>query len=308
MDEIQQAFDLGVKGASLGDKLLGLLPLRRQADADSSAAMRSMLADQAIAFVEANITDPRVLDLVACCGGKFGLENIIRILRLAGPQLNEDANPDLITDDWAANFRDKARTHSDPEMAELWAQLLAGEANKPGSFSRKTVSTLAEMEPRDARLFKTLCGFRLIPGQPIPVPQLIIPQGQTFYTFARLPFSPPYSVVLDDAQSIYTAQGITFNSLARLDWLGLIRYLALGYESRGSDGKFIGFEHGGGLIFVASEKPIKLGRVEFLPAGAEMSELCVPFESHHGFVDYLTETWQSQGVRVVHTLGEALKG
>ena len=307
MDEIQQAFDLGVKSMSLTDKLLSRLPLRRQADADSSIAMQSMLADQAIAYVESNISDPRVLDLVASCGGKFGLDNIIRILRLSASQLNEDAKPELIGDDWAANFRDKARTHSDPDMAELWAQLLAGEANKPGSFSRKTVTTLAEMEPEDARLFRTLCNFRLIPIRTVAVPQLANPHGQMVYEFKRFPV-PPYLVVLDDTHSIYTAQGINFSSVARLDWLGLIRNMALGYEYRGSEGKFIAFAHGAGQMFVANEKPIKLGRAEFLPAGAELSELCVPLESPDGFIDYLTETWRGQGARVVHTLEEALKG
>ena len=39
------------------------------------------------------------------CHGMFGFENIARIARLAVPQLDENARPDLISDDWGAKFQ-----------------------------------------------------------------------------------------------------------------------------------------------------------------------------------------------------------
>ena len=48
------------------------------------------------------------------------------------PQLNEDANPHAIDDDWIAKFFDKCRLVSDDKMQDLWAGILAGEANCAG--------------------------------------------------------------------------------------------------------------------------------------------------------------------------------
>ena len=130
---------------------------RRQSDADSRAAIQAVLADQVATYIEDRPNDPVMMDAIASCNGRFDLDNLVRVVRLATDQLNEDARPDLITDDWGANFRDKAHTCSDPDMATLWAQLLAGEANKPGSYSRKTVNVLGDMDKTDAELFSNFC-------------------------------------------------------------------------------------------------------------------------------------------------------
>jgi hypothetical protein len=36
---------------------------------------------------------------------------------------------------------------------------LAGEANRPGSFSKRTLSTVSDLDKRDAEVFTTLCRF-----------------------------------------------------------------------------------------------------------------------------------------------------
>ena len=304
MNEMQEGFKLGNKATALVGKLLSPWLTRRQADADSRADIQAVLTDQVAIYVEANPTDPAVLDAIVSCGGRFGFDNLVRILQLATPQLNEGARPGLISEDWGANFRDKAHTYSDPDMASLWAQLLAGEANSPGTYSRKTVNTLADMDSADAQLFKTLCDFRLIPVQ--PVSPLGILEGKTTHMLERAPVSPKL-VVLDDTHPIYTDKGINFNALARLEWLGLIRYVSFGYVTNHHSDKFLAYEHGGGQLYLASEQPIGFGQAEFMPAGAELSELCVPLESPEGFIDYLTETWRNLGVRVAHTLTDALR-
>ena len=44
-------------------------------------------------------------------------------------------------------------------MQTLWANLLAGEANKPGAFSKRTVNFVANMSKRDALLLTDFCQF-----------------------------------------------------------------------------------------------------------------------------------------------------
>ena len=69
-------------------------------------------------------------------------KNMEDITAKAAPHLNEDANPDAMDDDWIANLFDKCRIVSDDEMQSLWARVLAGEANTPGTYSKRTVNLL----------------------------------------------------------------------------------------------------------------------------------------------------------------------
>src|SRR5438045_3237989 len=68
--------------------------------------------------------------------------NIEGITQGALPLLSETAVPEKLDDDWITNFFDKSRIVSDEDMQELWSRVLAGEANYPGAFSRKTVNLL----------------------------------------------------------------------------------------------------------------------------------------------------------------------
>jgi hypothetical protein len=45
------------------------------------------------------------------------------------------------------------------EKCNLWSRVLAGEANKPGSYSKRTVNFLSDLDKIDAELFSQLCGF-----------------------------------------------------------------------------------------------------------------------------------------------------
>ena len=102
--------------------------------------------------------------------GEIEVEELIRerrgynqnrgnITTRALPQLDESATPESIETDWIVNFFDKCRLVSDEQMQILWANILAGEANRPGSYSRRTVNVVASMDKRDADLFTALCGF-----------------------------------------------------------------------------------------------------------------------------------------------------
>lgn len=68
------------------------------------------------------------------------------IIAKALPQLNEDAKPDSIENDWLINFFDKCQIVSDDEMQGLWSRVLAGEANTPGVYSKRTVKFLFDLD------------------------------------------------------------------------------------------------------------------------------------------------------------------
>ena len=138
--------------------------------------------------------------------------NMESIIKKAIPRLNRHASPDRIENDWISNFFDKNRIISDSDMQELWAKILAGEANMPGTFSRKTVNLLADLEKRDAEIFRNLCRFVWKAQDPKLVP-----------------------VVFDLNHDIYKRHGIEFVSCTHLEALGLVQLNHTpGYNARTS--------------------------------------------------------------------------
>ena len=278
MSEIQTGFTFGSKAAALASKAFGPWFARRQANAEAYAALTTALADATADRIEANPSDPIMLEALVSCGGKTNLENLAHILLKASRQLVEDARPDLISDDWAANFRDKARTCSEPDVAELWAQLLAGEANRPGSYSRKTVNILGDMSRIDAKLFANLCRFQLILGA----------------TAERMP------VITGQAINIYEKYGVTRKGLDVLRELGLVSYFGepLGGISIGFSAQCGVLGHSEGILhFVrrdgtSAPSEVGMGSVTFTRTGAEMSNLCLPLRTPPEFVNALLAEWE----------------
>ena len=88
-----------------------------------------------------------------------GIENtIIKAI----PQLNKDADPHAIENDWIINFFNKNRLVTDDEVQNLWASILAGEANRAGSYSPKALTTLADMNEKGLILFNAFCSLCIV--------------------------------------------------------------------------------------------------------------------------------------------------
>jgi len=96
-------------------------------------------------------------------------KNIEEITRQALPQLDDKSKPEQVEDDWITNFFDKCRLISDSEMQTLWSRVLAGEANSPGSYSKRTVDFLSSLDKTDAQLFTNLCKFCWVMGGVVPL-------------------------------------------------------------------------------------------------------------------------------------------
>ena len=194
--------------------------------------------------------------------------NIESIAYQAIPHLNEDSEPDKIEDDFLRNFFDKCRIVSDEQMQDIWARILAGEANVPGTFSRKTVNILADMDKSDAELFTTLCGFSWgFPHVPIPL------------VFARDEF--------------FNEQGIALRSLADIESLGLILTDSLGFVlNLGPTIQASYFGNGLELTLAQeAEDELSTGDVLLTAAGRQIGSICElsPIE---GFFEFMREKWE----------------
>ena len=196
-------------------------------------------------------------------------KNMEDITAKAGPHLNEDANPDAMDDDWVANLFDKCRIVSDDEMQSLWARVLAGEANTPGTYSKRTVNLLSDLDKSDADLFTQLCGFGWMIGDFVPL---------VFYVQA----------------DIYNRNGINFDTLNHLESIGLIRFTGIGEVAREVPKRFTVSYYDQSLPL---EKPedhtllFKMGQVLLTKMGQELAPICgsTPVE---GFYEYVKEQWK----------------
>lgn len=83
--------------------------------------------------------------------------NMEKITALALPDLAANAEPEKIERDWLTDLFQKCRFVTNEEMQRLWARILAGEANKPGQFSRRTLSNLASLGKVEAEAFTQIC-------------------------------------------------------------------------------------------------------------------------------------------------------
>ena len=64
-----------------------------------------------------------------------------------------------VNKDWSARFFDYSKDVSDEEAQAIWSKILAGEIAKPGSFNKRTLSILNDLETFEAKWFLESCQF-----------------------------------------------------------------------------------------------------------------------------------------------------
>ena len=276
MEEIGKGIEAVSKTSALAGKLLGPLITRRQANADAEATIQRSLARRVSEYIDEFPNHPEVIDMLATCGGRSGVINLSRILQATQPQLTDEANPESIGEDWFANFREKAKTCSDEEFAMLWASLLAGEVNRPGSYSQKTVNTLADMDVQTAHVFAGLCRYALTTetGIVLVVPKEIIGPKVGDY------------------------------GLSKLKGLGLVDFVE-GHSIQSRISKSL-FGYDGGLLEVkndgeAAKIMVTVGSVHLTPFGDELARLCLPVGDQEDPVSDIAAFWESndEGSKIV---------
>ena len=202
--------------------------------------------------------------------------NMENIVLKAIPGVDQDnAKPEDIQRDWFANLFDKCRIVSDEDMQNLSARILAGEANNPGRFSRKTVNLVADLDKSDASLFVSLCGFVwMLAGNPHPL-------------------------IFDTQHDIYNRQGINFVSIGDLESLGLVRVNSLtGFKIDPTPPQLRVSYHGKRELLTISnnsKSEFSIGIVMFTQPGRELSRVCEASPAN-GFFEYVYERWASESL------------
>ena len=130
--------------------------------------------------------------------------NIEEITRMPLEDVEDNARPEDMENDWISNFFEKCRLISDEEIQGLWAKVLAGEANEPGKFSKRTVNFLSSIDKTDAIMFTKLCGYIWI-----------IDKDATI-------------LIYDNKNELYISKGIIFSALNHLEDIGLLSFASIG--------------------------------------------------------------------------------
>lgn len=150
--------------------------------------------------------------------------NIHKVVLLAAEKLGDKEVPNHEPDhDWTARFFNEVKDVSSEEMQLLWAKVLAGQVERPGNTSLRTLSILKNLDQSTAELFRKLCStcvsLRLKSGE-----------GQYQLLDARVP-----SLDGEPSQNALSKYGLSFNVLNVLNEHGLIisdyNSLSSGYMS-----------------------------------------------------------------------------
>ncbi|MGD9126236.1 MAG: DUF2806 domain-containing protein [Planctomycetia bacterium] len=198
--------------------------------------------------------------------------NIENITADSLPLLEDHSTPQNVDDDWITNFFDKCRIVSDREMQQLWSRVLANEANSPGTFSRRTVNLIADLDKQDAELFTNLCRFGWMIGN----------------------FTP---LVFDYQHDVYNQQGINFISLHHLESLSLVQFNGIAtFKQTGLPKEFAVLYYGTPVALTMPKDQnnnLDIGHVMLTNAGRQLAPICGS-QPLPEFLEFVTERWKTK--------------
>ena len=186
---------------------------------------------------------------------------------------------------WVADYLDNCKNDSDEEMQSLWAKILAGEADKPGSFSKSTVDAVGKLSKEDALMFNDFCQFvwndNLSQGEGVPL-------------------------IYDWLADVY--EGRVFNAAEHLDYLRLVSCKGIGSNIGVFNTPSILMSYQGDFVRLdispeksgksAGKSLLDLGHVQFTEAGRQLYRIC-EVSKNDAFFKHTLERWQQKGYNPV---------
>jgi hypothetical protein len=86
-------------------------------------------------------------------------KNLEAIVAETARQLPNAVSEEPVDEDWVFQFFNYSQDVSNEEMQLIWARLLAGEIEKPGSFSHRTLQLVRVLSQSDAVMFRKFCSY-----------------------------------------------------------------------------------------------------------------------------------------------------
>lgn len=231
---------------------------------------------KAIAGIELNEIQQRAMDRLAHQETRKQ-ENIEAITTQAIASLPDDANVEGLEEDWIAYFFARCETVSDKDMQSLWSRLLAGEATKPSTFSKRTIDFVASMDKRDAQLFTDFCQFCWsIETRTVPF-------------------------VFDISSDIFAANNIDFDDMEHMETIGLITFDTLVPYRFPNLMRSIEIKYFNSTVFIEFNKDcgneLTIGSAILTQVGEELETICGSKENRE-FFNFMVEAWTKQGLTI----------
>ena len=254
------------------------MQVRRMASAETVAQMIRVKS-------QIELTEVAATDLVQRAQFRVAVEQIVEefnieaIVTKALNHLQDDAVPQDMDDDWLRNFIGKCKNVSDEQIQELWARILAGEANTPGSYSRRAINVMGDLDSKSAAMFSSFRRFLMGIGD-FGVPMVVLDQQ-------------------GDLPSIYRDHGVDFNLLRELAELGLI---SIGFDNLSFVVNYVvsqvpelaTLSYGGQTRRLqCSTGYFSVGIAICTHVGAQLSEAGSEPESVDGFLEFITGQWDT---------------
>lgn len=178
--------------------------IRKKAEAEASAAKVQAYSEVEVARIraegeqEAAEVAERIRERLAAKELRRQ-RNIDSIVGKTVPQLPDSVSKKQVDPDWAVHFFNYAQDIGNEEVQLIWAGILAGEVNQPGTYSLRTLHTLRMLGVEDARLFRRACSY-----------------------FWRIGEHAGGYLGGTEAAKYLEGKGLDFDSFLRLESLGLI--------------------------------------------------------------------------------------
>ena len=139
------------------EKALGWIVMPKGKGADQEEAIRFYIQE-----IEKKEEMPPLMRAALISQARKTLKeycNINDIVQIAIEQMDKNANPEELDDDWFSYFYEHAKNMNREDVKILWGKLLASECNKSGSVPKTLIHILSMMSKENADDFESLCGF-----------------------------------------------------------------------------------------------------------------------------------------------------
>lgn len=214
-------------------------------------------------------------------------EHFEKVVSFAAEEITHPENVDRVDPEWADEFRIYAETSHDEEMQRLWAAVLAGEINKPGSFSKRTMSALKGMSKNEAQAFRAICSYST--------------QINVVDEMKDSLHEPIIVLVKDESDPTFNCGSLKYDDLSILDAIGLIDTSLMLHVvfQRGESHPYIAHDEVVIVQYNGENDSIQVDfeHAIFRPSGIELSKICgIGFAENLG--DILSKKFADSGFSI----------
>lgn len=211
-------------------------------------------------------------------------KNQVDVIQTAINHLDKTARPNDVNNDWLLYFFDKVKDITEEEMKMIWAKILAGEFNKPNTFTKKFLHTLSIMDNNMASTFQKIrssCFYR----EPYLLSFIYRNNGKDI-----------------DNIDAYRNLGLGFRDFRELDGMDLIEYNEPIFYTLSNRDELI--YYGNKIIKLSSDKKvIEIGNVSLTETGKQLCRITEP-QYDDKILNICINAWKTLGYNPIVELIE----